>query len=78
MVSNIMYKQRVRDGIKFSNSSHTLPMPVKYIEFCKIYDWCEEQFGEFNQTWSTIYGKGGINWTFQNREHLLHFLLTWY
>lgn len=74
-----MDKVRVRDdGIKFKHASNILPMPKDYTDFAKLFDWCETQFGEYNQLWSTVYAKPGMSWHFKNRENLTHFMLTWY
>lgn len=54
-----------------------MSMPTRYDDFCVIYDWCENSFGEFDQTWSTVYEKNGIMWHFENREDQVLFELTW-
>ena len=73
-----MSKLRVQNGIKFQYASDSMPIPEDYSKFTKIWDWCEANFGEFNQTWSTCYNKGNIAWNFSRREYLTHFMLTWY
>lgn len=79
MLKSVMDKARVRDdGIKFKHASNGLPVPKMYADFAKMFDWCESQFGEFNQSWSTVYSNPGMNWHFKNREHLAHFIVTWF
>jgi len=70
-------KRRILPGKKMQYTSIQTEMFESYEEFSKIYDWCESNFGKYNQNWSIVWSNKTIEWNFSNRENQARFVLVW-
>lgn len=70
-------KRRILPGKKMHHITVQTEMFESYDEFSKIYDWCEEHFGKYNQNWSIVWSNKSIEWNFCNREDQARFVLVW-
>ena len=68
---------KIQDGQDLGHTSDLLPSH-DYMTWETMYDWCRANVGEYHRDFTTIWEKGQERWSFQRREDLARFLLTWY